>query len=273
MVVRFRGWQAADRLGSGSVEIHGRAVVVAAGPWTASLSGADPARLPHAFALNIEVGRRLAEVAAGVRAPTGAAEDPIIGGRRFLFLAPQERTTLLGTWYAPADGRKRGGAGGARRGGAARGVSGGLPGARARRGGCRGISVGLVAPQGGTGAGAAGRAGRPAACLGAPTASPTDERHHPYNNRTIYGAAKAFNEGLLRSFAEMYRLILSHCVTSTSMVLGWTFTVCIPKYSFDGWSGLLLDSPLSFSGTDRRRWTSCMYRTSLARTCSRQSQP
>src|SRR5436853_5634980 len=35
---------------------------------------------------------------------------------------------------------------------------------------------------------------------------PTTERHHPYNNRTLYGAAKAFNEGLLRSFAEMYGL-------------------------------------------------------------------
>jgi UDP-glucose 4-epimerase len=32
---------------------------------------------------------------------------------------------------------------------------------------------------------------------------PTTEHNHPYNNRTIYGAAKAFNEGLLRSFAEM----------------------------------------------------------------------
>ena len=99
-----QGVAAADRLGGGGVEIHGRAVVIAAGPWTASLSGADPARLPHAFALNIVVGRRLADVAAGVRAATGAAEDPIIGGRRFLFLAPQERTTLLGTWYAPAEG-------------------------------------------------------------------------------------------------------------------------------------------------------------------------
>ena len=28
----------------------------------------------------------------------------------------------------------------------------------------------------------------------------------PYDNRTIYGAAKAFNEGLLRSFNEMYGL-------------------------------------------------------------------
>jgi UDP-glucose 4-epimerase len=35
---------------------------------------------------------------------------------------------------------------------------------------------------------------------------PTTEAHAPYNNRTIYGAAKAFNEGLLRSFNEMYGL-------------------------------------------------------------------
>lgn len=35
---------------------------------------------------------------------------------------------------------------------------------------------------------------------------PTTERHHPYNNRTLYGAAKTFNEGLLRSFHEMYGL-------------------------------------------------------------------
>jgi UDP-glucose 4-epimerase len=35
---------------------------------------------------------------------------------------------------------------------------------------------------------------------------PTTEAHHPYNNRTLYGAAKAFNEGLLRSFNEMYGL-------------------------------------------------------------------
>ena len=32
---------------------------------------------------------------------------------------------------------------------------------------------------------------------------PTTENQHPYNNRTLYGAAKTFNEGLLRSFNEM----------------------------------------------------------------------
>jgi UDP-glucose 4-epimerase len=35
---------------------------------------------------------------------------------------------------------------------------------------------------------------------------PTAESHHPYANRTIYGAAKTFNEGLLRSFNDMFGL-------------------------------------------------------------------
>jgi UDP-glucose 4-epimerase len=35
---------------------------------------------------------------------------------------------------------------------------------------------------------------------------PTTERHHPYNNDTFYGAAKAFNEATLRSFHAMYGL-------------------------------------------------------------------
>jgi UDP-glucose 4-epimerase len=35
---------------------------------------------------------------------------------------------------------------------------------------------------------------------------PTSEHHHPYGNRTLYGAAKSFNEALLRSFNEMYGL-------------------------------------------------------------------
>jgi UDP-glucose 4-epimerase len=35
---------------------------------------------------------------------------------------------------------------------------------------------------------------------------PTAETHHPYANRTLYGAAKLFNESLLRSFHDMYGL-------------------------------------------------------------------
>lgn len=35
---------------------------------------------------------------------------------------------------------------------------------------------------------------------------PTTERHHHHNNDTFYGAAKSFNEGMLRSFRAMYGL-------------------------------------------------------------------
>jgi UDP-glucose 4-epimerase len=35
---------------------------------------------------------------------------------------------------------------------------------------------------------------------------PTTESHHPYNNRTWYGASKIMLEGLLRSFNDMYGL-------------------------------------------------------------------
>lgn len=45
-----------------------------------------------------------------------------------------------------------------------------------------------------------------ASVYGLAEAFPTPESHHGYDNRTIYGAAKSFNEGLLRSFHEMYGL-------------------------------------------------------------------
>jgi len=42
-----------------------------------------------------------------------------------------------------------------------------------------------------------------ASVYGQADAFPTAESHHPYANDTIYGAAKVFNEGLLRSFHAM----------------------------------------------------------------------
>ena len=45
-----------------------------------------------------------------------------------------------------------------------------------------------------------------ASVYGAADTFPTDESHHPYNDKTIYGASKTFNEGMLRSFREMYGL-------------------------------------------------------------------
>lgn len=45
-----------------------------------------------------------------------------------------------------------------------------------------------------------------ASVYGLASAFPTAETHHPYGNDTLYGAAKTFNEGLLRSFHAMYGL-------------------------------------------------------------------
>jgi UDP-glucose 4-epimerase len=45
-----------------------------------------------------------------------------------------------------------------------------------------------------------------ASVYGQATSFPTREDHHPYANDTLYGAAKVFNEGLLRSFHAMYGL-------------------------------------------------------------------
>ncbi len=45
-----------------------------------------------------------------------------------------------------------------------------------------------------------------ASVYGAAEKFPTTEDQHPYNNRTLYGAVKAFNEGLLRAFKAMYGL-------------------------------------------------------------------
>jgi UDP-glucose 4-epimerase len=45
-----------------------------------------------------------------------------------------------------------------------------------------------------------------ASIYGAAEAFPTSETHHPYANRTLYGAAKLMLEGMLRSYHEMHGL-------------------------------------------------------------------
>lgn len=42
-----------------------------------------------------------------------------------------------------------------------------------------------------------------ASVYGAAESFPTTERHHPYNNRTLYGAAKLMNEGIAKHFHDM----------------------------------------------------------------------
>ena len=99
-----------DRLTGERYDIRARQVVIAAGPWTESLSvqAGTPPRLAtgiprHAYAMNLVLGRRVADVAVGLRSSGSADDDPGGSGGRFLFLAPQASTTLLGTWYGVAD--------------------------------------------------------------------------------------------------------------------------------------------------------------------------
>jgi UDP-glucose 4-epimerase len=45
-----------------------------------------------------------------------------------------------------------------------------------------------------------------ASVYGAAEEYPTNEKHHPYGNRTLYGAAKSMNEGIARHFFDMNNL-------------------------------------------------------------------
>ncbi len=100
----IQGASATDRLTGAQLEIRARSVLVAAGPWceeiVATATGTTLAARKRALAVNLVVGRRLAELAVGVRARSGRLEDPVCGGRRFLFCAPDGLATLLGTWYS-----------------------------------------------------------------------------------------------------------------------------------------------------------------------------
>lgn len=45
-----------------------------------------------------------------------------------------------------------------------------------------------------------------ASVYGTASVFPTKEEHHPYNNHTLYGVAKTANEGMFRSFHDMFGL-------------------------------------------------------------------
>ena len=106
------GALATDMVAGHSLTIRSRAVLVAAGPWTDSLvarasGSAAPSAQTHALGVNVVVGRRLASIAVGVQAGSSRELDPVMGGRRFLFLMPQGESTLLGTWYSAGATRQR----------------------------------------------------------------------------------------------------------------------------------------------------------------------
>ena len=101
-----------DRLTGAQFAVRAQAVLVAAGPWTDHIvdtvvsTPTSPETVRslsrHALAMNVVVGRQLADTAVGVRARSGRQDDPVCGGGRFLFCAPHGGGSVLGTWYAAA---------------------------------------------------------------------------------------------------------------------------------------------------------------------------
>jgi glycerol-3-phosphate dehydrogenase len=98
-----------DRLSGRRHVVRARQVVIAAGPWTDELAARAGRRTvvsgapSVALGMNLILGRRLGEAAVGLRSASSSPADPGGSGARFLFTVPQERTTLLGTWYAIAE--------------------------------------------------------------------------------------------------------------------------------------------------------------------------
>ena len=97
---------------------------------------------------------------------------------------------------------------------------------------------------------------------------PTDEDHHAYANRTFYGAAKLFLEGMLRSFNDMYGLdyvaLRYFNVYGPRMDIHGAYTEVLVRWMERLASG---QAPLIL-GDGRRRWISCSCRTWPAPMCS-----
>jgi glycerol-3-phosphate dehydrogenase len=107
----IRAVEVVDRLSGRRHIVRARQVVLATGPWTEELVArmghhSAPAAGPprQAFGMNLILGRRFGDAAVGLRCASSSDDDPGGSGARFLFMVPQERTTLLGTWYSIADG-------------------------------------------------------------------------------------------------------------------------------------------------------------------------
>jgi len=103
---RIVGARALDRVGGQEVEIRARMVLNAAGPWGESVMalgrnpGAGiPARSTQALAINLISRRSLGDMAVGIRSLRRVAQDPVGGGRRYLFFVPWRDRTLIGTSY------------------------------------------------------------------------------------------------------------------------------------------------------------------------------
>lgn len=96
---RAAGVKAIDQLSGQEIEVRGKVVLNTAGPWAMELSGRADQPPALASALNLVVRRSWSDAAVGLRSLTSRADDPVCGGRRFMFMVPWHGHTILGTSY------------------------------------------------------------------------------------------------------------------------------------------------------------------------------
>ena len=96
---RAAGVKAVDQLSGQEFEVRGKVVLITAGPWAMEMAGRADQPLALASALNLVVRRCWSESAVGLRSLTSRADDPVCGGRRFMFMVPWHGHTILGTAY------------------------------------------------------------------------------------------------------------------------------------------------------------------------------
>ncbi len=94
---------------------------------------------------------------------------------------------------------------------------------------------------------------------------PTTERHHPYNNRTLYGAAKVMNEGIARSFADMYGMASVGLRYFNAYGARMDVTGAYTEVFIRWLDAIDRGCARKFMGTGRRRWISSTSPTSPGR--------
>ncbi len=97
---RVVGVTARDERSGQDLILRCRTVLNAAGPWADGFLESRP-RPGLALAINLGTRRRWSEYGVGIRSRADAGQDPVCGGRRYMFLTPWRSSTLLGTAYIP----------------------------------------------------------------------------------------------------------------------------------------------------------------------------
>ncbi|MCB2225992.1 MAG: FAD-dependent oxidoreductase [Desulfarculaceae bacterium] len=95
------GVRVRDELSGAEFAVQGSVVLLCAGVFNDALLGREAPRPALASAINVVLKDSLGSALMGVRSPRTAAQDPVCGAHRFMFMVPWQGRTMLGTAYRP----------------------------------------------------------------------------------------------------------------------------------------------------------------------------